>query len=349
MADPMALDRLASTYGAPEIVLDGVAKRFENEERLAVDHVSLHIAAGSFVVLLGPSGCGKTTLLKMINRLYEPTSGMIFIAGAEIHALPASELRRRIGYVIQQVGLFPHMSIERNISVVPSILGWERRRTIERVNFLLDMVGLPQDYRHKYPRQLSGGEQQRVGLARALAADPGILLMDEPFAAVDAINRRYLQDELLAIHRKVHKTILFVTHDVEEAFRLANKIAIMKGGQLIQYGTPLQIVTRPQNAFIEDLVGAHNVQRKLSLIDVQSVLGARARGSSQGAFAPFRQPQSVTVRPEDDLRSVLAQFLANEVDALQVVDASGQQVGMITFSDLRAALVENISQSSAPV
>jgi osmoprotectant transport system ATP-binding protein len=300
-------------------------------------------------VLLGPSGCGKTTLLKMINRLYEPTSGKIFIGGSEVHDLPATELRRRIGYVIQQVGLFPHMSIERNISVVPSILGWERRKTNERVNWLLDMVGLPQEYRHKYPHQLSGGEQQRVGLARALAADPGILLMDEPFAAVDAINRKYLQDELLAIHRKVHKTILFVTHDVEEAFRLADKIAIMKEGRLIQFGTPLQIVTTPQNAFIEDLVGAHNMLRKLSLIDVQSVLAARARAPSQGAIAPLHPSQAATVRPEDDLRSVLAQFLVGEVDALQVVDANGRQVGMITFSDLRAALVENIPQSQALV
>ncbi len=349
MADPMAPDRLASTYGAPEIALDRVVKRFENEEQLAVDHVSFHIAAGSFVVLLGPSGCGKTTLLKMINRLYEPTSGKIFIAGAEIHDLPASRLRRRIGYVIQQVGLFPHMSIERNISVVPSILGWERQKTNERVNYLLDMVGLPQGYRYKYPRQLSGGEQQRVGLARALAADPGILLMDEPFAAVDAINRKYLQDELLAIHRMVHKTILFVTHDVEEAFRLANKIAIIKEGRLVQYGTPLEIVTRPQDAFIEELVDTQNMLRKLSLIDVRSVLAARTGSFSQEGIALLRRSQPAPVRPEDNLRSVLAQLLTGDVDALPVVDSDGQQVGMITFSDIRAALVQNMPQSRAQV
>jgi len=349
MVGPKSSDRLASPPSAPEIVLEAVTRQFENEHRPAVDHVSFSIAAGSFVVLLGPSGCGKTTLLKMINRLYEPTSGQIFIGGSEIHDLPATELRRRIGYVIQQVGLFPHMSVERNISVVPSILGWENRKIDERVNSLLDMVGLPQACKKKYPRQLSGGEQQRVGLARALAADPGILLMDEPFAAVDAINRKYLQDELLAIHRKVHKTILFVTHDVEEAFRLANKIAIMKEGRLVQFGAPLQIVSRPQNAFVEELVGTQNLLRKLSLIDVQSVLGAPAREPVQAAVATLRQPQGAAVRPEDDLRSVLAQFLACEMDALPIVDAGGRQVGTITFSDLRAALVEIPPQSQAPV
>ncbi len=212
------------------IDLAEVTKRFPNEEHPAVDHVSFQVEPGSLIVLLGPSGCGKTTLLKMINRLYEPTSGQIHIGGTEIHDLPATELRRRIGYVIQQVGLFPHMTIEQNIAVVPRLEGWDRQRIDERINNLLETVGLPRAYRQRYPRQLSGGEQQRVGLARALAADPAILLMDEPFAAIDAITRASLQEELLRIQQKVHKTILFVTHDVEEALRLADKILVMRAG-----------------------------------------------------------------------------------------------------------------------
>ncbi len=329
------------THSSGEIVCEEVTKIFPREERPAVDQVSFKVEGGSFVVLLGPSGCGKTTLLKMINRLYEPTSGQIRIGGTEVHDLPAVELRRRIGYVIQQVGLFPHMSIERNISVVPNLLGWERTRTGERVSMLLDMVGLPQDYRVKFPRQLSGGEQQRVGLARALAADPAILLMDEPFAAIDAITRDCLQEELLEIHHKVHKTILFVTHDVEEAFRLANKIVIMKAGKLVQYGTPIEIVTRPQNEFVQELVGTRNMLRRLSLINVQSVLNGRASWASGQAIAALRLNSSISVHPEDDLRSVLSLFLDSKADEVQVVDQQNNPIGKITFADLRAALVEN--------
>jgi len=328
---------------AGEIECEGITKQFPNEVRPAVDQVSFKVEGGSFIVLLGPSGCGKTTLLKMINRLYEPTSGKIRIEGVEVHDLPATELRRRIGYVIQQVGLFPHMTIDRNISVVPSLLGWERQRTEERVGMLLDMVGLPQAYRAKYPRQLSGGEQQRVGLARALAADPAILLMDEPFAAIDAITRDCLQEELLEIQHKVHKTILFVTHDVEEAFRLADKIVVMKAGKLVQYGTPLEIVTRPQNEFVQELVGTRNMLRRLSLINVQSVLNGRASWSSGQVLSNLGLNQHiVTVHPEDNLRDVLSMFLDSKAEAVEVVDQhSNQELGQITFDDLRAALVEH--------
>jgi len=325
-----------------EIECDEVTKQFLNEARPAVNQVSFKVDEGSFIVLLGPSGCGKTTLLKMINRLYEPTAGTIRIEGIDVHDLPATELRRRIGYVIQQVGLFPHMTIDRNISVVPNLLGWERQRTDARVGMLLDMVGLPQAYRTKYPRQLSGGEQQRVGLARALAADPAILLMDEPFAAIDAITRDCLQEELLEIQQKVHKTILFVTHDVEEAFRLADKIVVMKAGRLVQYGTPLEIVTRPQNEFVQELVGTRNMLRRLSLINVQSVLNGRASWSSGQALSNLRLNHTVKVHPEDNLRSVLSMFLDSEAEAVEVVDQhNNQELGRITFNDLRAALVEN--------
>ena len=207
------------------------------------------------------------------------------------------------------------------------------------------MVGLPQSYRSRYPRQLSGGEQQRVGLARALAADPAILLMDEPFGAIDAITRENLQGELLSIHRQVHKTVLFVTHDVEEAFRLADKIAIMREGKLVQYATPLEIVTRPQNEFVQELVGTENMVRRLSLIDVGSILAARASWASDQVLRGLQSGHPAVVRPEEDLRTALSCLLDSGADAARVVDAQGQEVGQITFADLRAALAKTASQA----
>jgi len=290
-------------------------------------------------VLLGPSGCGKTTLLKMVNRLIEPTGGKIRIGGIEVHDLPATELRRRIGYQIQQVGLFPHMTIAMNISVVPRLLGWDKKKIAERSAFLMDMVGLPLEYLPRHPRQLSGGEQQRVGLARALAADPAILLMDEPFAAIDAINRACLQDELNEIHRKVRKTILFVTHDVEEAFRLADKIVVMKEGRLVQYGTPLEIVTRPYDAFVEELVGTQNMLRRLSLLNVQAVLDARrGKVKPEAASGAALSDGAARVHPADDLRSALSLLLDSGTEAIPVVDYQDRQIAWLSFADLKAAL-----------
>jgi osmoprotectant transport system ATP-binding protein len=331
-----------------EIVCEGVSRQFPNVTIPAVDHVNLQVETGSFVVLVGPSGSGKTTLLKMINRLYEPSSGKIWVGGTEVHDLPVTELRRRIGYVIQQIGLFPHMTNEENISVVPRLLGWDRARINERITALLDMVGLPQSYRKRYPRQLSGGEQQRIGLARALAADPEILLMDEPFAAIDAINRECLQDEFLEIQRKVHKTIVFVTHDVEEAFKLADKIAIIREGKLVQFGTPLEIVSRPQNEFVEELVGTGNMLRRLSLLEAGSVLQARGSWASERALMDINNTEKATVTPESDLRSVLACMLESGGDAVEVVDRDGRQIGEITFADLRTALVKNLPKAQEP-
>jgi osmoprotectant transport system ATP-binding protein len=222
------------------ISVERVSKQFAGEGRPAVDEVSLAVEPGSFVVLIGPSGCGKTTLLKTINRLYEPTAGRVLVDGRDAASVPATELRRGMGYVIQQSGLFPHLRVEQNIAVVPELLGWERARIDRRVDELLELIGLPRDYRRRYPRQLSGGEQQRVGLARALAADPAILLMDEPFGALDTITRVRLQDELLKIQRQLRKTVIFVTHDIEEALRLADRIAVMRAGKLVQYDAPLR-------------------------------------------------------------------------------------------------------------
>jgi osmoprotectant transport system ATP-binding protein len=347
----------AGEGGAAEIVCEEVSKQFENATRPAVDRVSLTVAAGSVVVLLGPSGCGKTTLLKMVNRLYEPTGGKIRIGGIEVHDLPATELRRGIGYQIQQVGLFPHMNIAMNISVVPRLLGWDKEKIARRSEYLLDMVGLPREYLPRYPRQLSGGEQQRVGLARALAADPSILLMDEPFAAIDAINRACLQDELNEIHRKVKKTILFVTHDVEEAFRLAEKIVIMKEGHLVQYGTPLEIVTRPCDAFVEELVGTQNMLRRLSLLNVQAVLDARRGGktaaappasaASAGGLASLPEG-SPRVHAADDLRSALSLLLDSGTEAVPVVDYQERPIDLLTFADLKAALAAQTAGARAP-
>ncbi len=337
------------TLTAAEIVCEGVSKQFLNEPKPAVDHVSFKVEAGNFVVLLGPSGCGKTTLLKMINRLYEPSDGKIWIGGTEVHDLPATELRRHIGYVIQQVGLFPHMKIDQNVSVVPRLLGWDEPKIKARVNDLIDMVGLPKYYLERYPRQLSGGEQQRIGLVRALAADPPILLMDEPFAAIDAITRECLQEEFLEIQKKVNKTILFVTHDVEEAFRLADKIVVMKSGKLVQYGTPLEIVTQPQDEFVQELVGTSNMLRRLSLIAVQSVLNARASWSSEKSEANLRLDGSAVVHPSDDLRSALSTLLNSGANELKVVDPQGRQIGEINFSDLRAALIEHAPRSQEPI
>ena len=232
-----------------------VTKRFENAVENAVDHVSFQIQEHEMITILGTSGCGKTTLMKMVNRLYEPTSGEIRIFGENIQQTDAVQLRRKIGYVIQQVGLFPHMTVEKNIAVVPEILGWEAGRIQELVTELLNLVNLdPEQYRNRFPSQLSGGQQQRVGLARALAAKPSIMLLDEPFGAIDAINRTRLQDELLKIHKSAGLTCMFVTHDVTEALKLGTRIMIMNQGKIQQFDTAREILTHPANEYVASLL-----------------------------------------------------------------------------------------------
>ncbi len=326
-----------------EIVFERVSKFFATSTLPAVDQISVKITDGDLVVILGPSGCGKTTLLKMVNRLYEPDNGKIWVGGKEIHTLPVNELRRKIGYVIQQVGLFPHMTIQKNISIVPHLLGWEEKRINDRLEMLMQLIGLPVSYLPRYPRQLSGGEQQRVGLARALAADPEILLMDEPFAAVDAINRECLQGELLDLHSKLNKTILFVTHDVEEAFRLATKIIVMRAGKLVQYGTPLELVTQPENEFIEELVGSNNILRKLSLMNVNSILKARENHFYDADRSQPVEKNSAVLNPEDDLRSVVSLLLRSGRDSLPVKDSENRLLGTVGYADLREMLISNLS------
>ena len=310
------------------IIADRLTRTFPGESRPAVEQVSFEIKQGEFVVLLGPSGCGKTTLLKMVNRLYEPSAGRLLIDGVDVRSMPATELRRRIGYVIQQTGLFPHLRIEQNIAVVPQLLKWDRARIDE----LLDLVDLPRAYRKRYPRQLSGGEQQRVGLARALAADPSLMLMDEPFGALDAITRARLQDELLRIQQRLHKTILFVTHDVDEALRLADRLLIMRAGRIVQFDTPLAVLAEPADDFVRDLLGADDVLRRLSLLTVADALagdGDSVRSDGNGA------PE--TLKPGDTLREALIRVLRAGGQALPVV-ANGKSVGQISPDSIAAAL-----------
>ena len=316
---------------AQAIVADQVSKQFPGAEGPAVDHCSFAVEQGQFVVLLGPSGCGKTTLLKMINRLYEPTSGRILVGGTDVTELPVTDLRRHIGYVIQQTGLFPHMRIDANIAVVPRLLGWPKERIDARIDELLDLIGLPRDYRRRYPRQLSGGEQQRVGIARALAADPAIMLMDEPFGAIDAITRTRLQGELLSLQRKLHKTILFVTHDVEEALRLADKIIVMREGHILQLDTPLHILTAPADAFVAKLVDADDVLRQMSLIKVGTI-------ARMGAANPAMRERGLNIGADSDMRSALSLLLQYGAEALGVVDASGKVIASLTFDDIRSAV-----------
>src|SRR6266581_9006562 len=244
------------------IEIERVSKAYDGNR--VVDDLSLTIPEGAFCVLLGPSGCGKSTTLRMINRLVAFDSGMIRVGGEDVRQVPAEALRRRIGYAIQSIGLFPHWRVEDNIATVPRLLGWPRARIRDRVSELLELLRLdPASYRQKYPHQLSGGEQQRVGVARALAADPELLLMDEPFAAVDPVTRAALQGEILRIQQATKKTIVFVTHDIEEALRLASVIAILERGRLAQWGTPLEIVERPASNFVRDFVGGDGSGLKL--------------------------------------------------------------------------------------
>jgi osmoprotectant transport system ATP-binding protein len=309
------------------IRFENVSLRFPGASRPAVDGCSLDVEPGKLVVILGPSGCGKTTLLKMVNRLYEPTAGKIYLHDTEIRQLKVTSLRQQIGYVIQQSGLFPHMTVAQNIAVVPKLLTWSRPRIQARVDELLMLIKLPpQEYRDRFPAQLSGGQQQRVGLARALAGDPQVMLMDEPFGAIDAITRASLQDEILRLQRQLKKTILFVSHDVEEALRLADRILILKSGQVVQYDTPFNILTKPANDFVYNLMGADDIVRQLSLLRVET-----AMTDTPADFSPNGEP---TIAPEDSLRHALSLILRTGARTLTVL-SDGSPVGVLTLEHIR--------------
>jgi len=259
-----------------------VTKRYPGSTEAAVDGLSLEVPAGEICVFVGPSGCGKTTAMRMVNRMIDITSGDILLGGRSVKERKPEELRRNIGYVIQQIGLFPHRTIGENIATVPMLLGWDKTRISARVDELLELVGLPTEMRKRYPGQLSGGQRQRVGVARALAVDPPVMLMDEPFGAIDPINRERLQNEFLRLQAELRKTIVFVTHDIDEAIKMGDRIAVLQvGGKLAQYAPPAELLTAPANAFVEDFVGADRALKRLALqrvrdIDLWTVATCRA-------------------------------------------------------------------------
>ncbi len=343
------------------IELEKVIKRYRGQEKPAVKELSIAIAAGETVAIVGPSGCGKTTTLKMINRLIEPSSGRVLIGGTDVTKADADGLRQGIGYVVQAGGLFPHWTVEKNIGAVPGLLGWDKARTRARVTELLELVGLDPDvFRGRFPKEMSGGQQQRVGVARALAADPPVLLMDEPFGAVDPITRVRLQDQLLAIQEELHKTIVIVTHDVDEAIKLGDRVLILsEGGQIEQFGTPEEILTAPANAFVEEFVGSGATLKHLSLSSVGEipsapVVLARPGDSSEEVAARAKEAKLswvVVVDEEDrprawpsvsevlskpvvstyvDQRLPVAERTATLADALDVMLAASQGGVLVT-------------------
>jgi osmoprotectant transport system ATP-binding protein len=307
---------------AAELVFDEATKLYPGQERPAVDHLSLTVPAGEICVLVGPSGGGKTTALKLVNRLIPLTSGDIRIDGTSINELDVTELRRGIGYVIQQVGLFPHMTVERNIGTIPRLLGWPNERIRARTRELLDLVGLEPSYAVRYPAQLSGGQRQRVGLARALAADPPLMLMDEPFGAIDPIVRSRLQDEFLRLQQEVRKTVVFVTHDVDEAIKVGDRIAILReGGRLAQYDTPRAILERPADDFVAEFVGPDRALKALSL---RTLAELELRPAADGPRVPVSM----------NLRTALATLVAQHADTLVVVGDAGEPLGSVTKEDI---------------
>jgi osmoprotectant transport system ATP-binding protein len=296
---------------AAEIVFDHVTKRYAGRDAAALTDLSLEIPAGTFCVLVGPSGGGKTTALKMVNRLIPFDSGDIRIDGRSVRDLPLTELRRGIGYVIQQIGLFPHQTVGENIATVPRLLGWPKRQTAERTVELLELVGLEAGDAERYPAQLSGGQRQRVGLARALAADPPLLLMDEPFGALDPITRFRLQTELRRLHREVGKTVIFVTHDVDEAIQMGDRIAILReGGVLAQYDTPDAILAHPADDFVAQFVGEDRALRRLALRTLRDVTLEPGSQSEPGS----------RVSPNTTVRNAVSLMLETGDEQLVVVD-----------------------------
>lgn len=312
-----------STHTSEEIMirLEGLTKRYPGQDRDAVEALDLSIRRGEIVVFVGPSGCGKTTTMKMINRIIEPTAGRILIDGEDVTKSDPDQLRRRIGYVIQQIGLFPHMTIGENIATVPKLLGWKKDRIDARVDELLEVVGMPPaEYRHRYPKQLSGGQQQRIGVARALGADPDVLLMDEPFGAIDPITRDRLQNELLRLQGELHKTIIFVTHDIDEAIKLGDRIVILQeGSRIAQYDTPEQILTSPANDFVVDFVGSGASLKRLNLTHVSEIA--------------LREWPTVTA---DETPEAALELLRSVPEgALLVLDDAGLPSRWVTAGDLK--------------
>jgi osmoprotectant transport system ATP-binding protein len=310
------------------IELHQVSKAYAGQAVL--DDLSLQVQRGELLVLLGASGSGKSTLLKLINRLVEPDQGSLRFDGQPIDVLPVEALRRRIGYVIQDVGLFPHWSVARNIATVPTLLRWPKERIAQRVDELLQRMGLdPAEHGGRYPHQLSGGQQQRVGVARALAADPELLLMDEPFGALDPLTRDALQADLAQLHADTAKTVVFVTHDVAEALRLATRIVLLDHGRIVQQGTPAQLLSQPADARVQDFLGGG--ESGLRLLGLQAVTRRMRHGDTGTDTSP-------TIAEDASLRDALALCAARQVERLAVLDAAGRRIGTLHVADLfRAA------------
>ncbi len=311
-------------HAAASVAFRHVTKRYRGAETDAVSDLSLEVQAGEICVLVGPSGCGKTTAMRMVNRTVEITSGDIEIGGSSVTARSPAQLRREMGYVIQQIGLFPHRTIAENITTVPSLLGWSRERTAARVAELLELISLPADVADRYPAQLSGGQQQRVGVARALAADPPVMLMDEPFGAIDPINRERIQNEFLRLQAEIRKTVLFVTHDIDEAIKMGDRIAVLReGGHLAQYATPAELLMAPADDFVEDFVGADRALKRLALMRVSDI----DLWEAPLAFAG------------QDTAEVRAKLESAEVPWALLVDGERKPLGWLSERDLAAGRV----------
>src|SRR5438445_4576696 len=323
-----------------KIAFEKITKQYEGTAKPAVDAVTFELQEGTTCMLVGTSGSGKTTLLRMVNRLIEPTAGAILIDGKNVLEEDPILLRRRIGYVIQQVGLFPHMNIAENVRVTAEIAGgWTKQHLAERVDALLELAGLPPDeYRSRFPRQLSGGQQQRVGLARALATDPAILLMDEPFGALDAITRARMPDELLRIQRDVHKTILFVSHDIEEAFKLGDQIAVLSEGKLIQMGSPVELLAHPANSFVQRLVGADSILRQLQYLPVSDALDREPDVVSSAHWGDVP-----TCSSDATLLEAMLKLLETNASALAVYDKdTSTLIGYVTLASINAEITNKV-------